>query len=95
MIEKGTITGFAGTHMSGLGYLLIDGMPIPCENAPTVRALEGCFGKVIGGEHNVLPDGGHLGQEIYYSTNAFGILEFFAPVDQAPDELVEAYNEDA
>lgn len=91
MIEKGTITGFAGSWGSGLGHLLINGLPVMCENGATVRALEGCFGNVIGNAHNVETEGGHVGQEVYYSTDGMGILEGFTPVDEASEELIEAY----
>jgi hypothetical protein len=53
MIRKGTIEGFSGTWDSDLGYLVIDGTPIPCENAPTVQALDRMFGDVIGPGHTV------------------------------------------
>ena len=46
-MDRGTIDGFSGSWDSGLGYLVIDGQPVPCDNAATVRALEACFGGVI------------------------------------------------
>ncbi len=97
-IYKGKIQLFSGSHMSGLAQLMIEDerrglVTVHCENAPTVRALEGAFGNVIGEGHTVNPRGGHVGQEVYYSTDAIGILEAFTPVDDAPPELVRIYEE--
>lgn len=89
-ILKGTISGFSGSWMSGLGMLIIDGVGIPCENAQTVRALEGAFGDVIAEGHTV-NQAAIVGQEIYYSVDFVGVLDGFTPVDQAPEELVEHY----
>ena len=91
-IRKGVIAGFGGSWGSGLGHLAFeDGSVVHCENGATVRALEACFGDVIGNAHNVREDGGHVGQEIYYSTDDFGILCGFTPVDDAPPEVVRIY----
>ena len=95
-IEKGTIQEFRGSYMSGLATLVIEdeygGIHyIPCDNAPTVRALEGAFGDVIGDAHDVKTDGGHTGKEVYYSTDFVGVLLAFTPVDDASIELLEAY----
>jgi len=95
MLEKGIIRGFHGSWSSGLATLLIenDGVIIPvlCENAQTVRCLEGAFGDVIGNAHDVKTNGGHIGQEIFYSTDFMGILEGFTPVEDASPELVDMY----
>ena len=101
-IFKARILGFKGSWMSGLGALLLEdlddsgGPPmIHCENAPTVRALEGAFGNVIGNAHDVNNEGGHIGKEIYYSFDDMGlILECFTPVEDAPQELIDYYNEE-
>lgn len=89
MWAVGTIQGFRGSWGSGLAELVIDGQAIPCENAPTVRALEALFGGVIGPGHTV-----HLnaivGQPVAYRTGEFGLLEGLAPA-----EAVEALNETA
>lgn len=96
-IFKGTIEEFRGTWFSGIGFLIVrdpNGFRqyVPCENAQTVRSLEGAFGNVIGPGHSVIPDGGHIGQEIFYSLDEYGtILEAFTPVDQAPPELLRLY----
>jgi len=80
-MQRGTITGFSGSWGSGIGYLLIDGVPVPCENAATVRALEACFGNAIGEGHAV-NEAGFVGEEIVYEVAAWGVLEWFAPADQ-------------
>jgi len=94
-IRRGTIIEFFGSWHSGLGTLFIEtseGMDaIPCANGATVRALEGAFGNVIGEAHNVKNDGGHVGQDILYSTDEFGILEAFTPYNEASPELLDAF----
>lgn len=80
-MNEGTITGFSGSYGSGLGYLHIDGIPIPCDNGATVRALRDCFGEdVIGEAHNVNVQA-ISGKRVYYETNGLGVLEWFAPVE--------------
>jgi len=96
IIEKGTIQEFRGSWMSGLATLVIEDElggihHVPCDNAPTVRALEGAFGGVIGDAHDVKTDGGHVSKEVYYSTDFVGVLIAFTPVDEASDELIEYY----
>lgn len=74
----GTIDGFAGSWSSGLGFLIIDGRPVPCENAPTIRALEACYGGVIAADHRV--DGEAIeGKRVVYSIDDFGLLLGFTP----------------
>ncbi len=90
-MNKGTITGFRGSWGSGIGYLIIDGVPVPCENAPTVRALEGAFGDVIGEGHTVDQSRLEEGLEVYYSVDDLGMLNGFTPVDDATPEIEEAY----
>ena len=97
-MQKGTILSFRGSWSSGLGFLYIQDSvtkqieAVPCENGPTVRALEGAFGNVMGEGHTVKMDGGHIGKEIYWDYDDLGvILEAFAPVDDAPDKVVKAY----
>lgn len=98
-IHKGKIHLFSGSWGSGLAQLTIEDerrglVVVHCDNAPTVRALEGAFGGVIGEGHTVNPRGGHVGQEVYYSTDAFGVLDGFTPVDEAPPEMVRIYEEE-
>jgi len=84
-MNHGVIDGFSGSWGSGLGYLIIDGVPIPCENGPTVRALEACFGGVIAPGHTVAQET-IVGKEIRYSVSPWGTLEAFSPVERAADE---------
>ena len=112
-INKGIIRGFGGNWMSGLGYLHIEDSDepwvrhsVPCDNVSTVRALDDCFGNVIGPGHTInndpeqrrdedgrfLPKPGHLGKEIFWSYDEIRmIFGGFTPVKGAPAELVEAY----
>jgi len=79
---RGTIEGFAGSWGSGLGYLLVSGRAIPCDNGQTVRSLDDAFPGAIGAGHCV--DNAMLvGKEIAYSVDgAFGLLEGFTPYDE-------------
>ena len=81
-IYRGIIEGFMGTWMSGLGTLIISGHFVHCENAPTVRALDGCFGDVIAEGHTVNQKS-ILGKDIVYSMDEMGlILEAFTPTKE-------------
>jgi hypothetical protein len=74
---RGTIDGFMGSWGSGLAHLIIDGHPVPCDNAATVRALEACFGDVIEPGHTVSQES-IVGREIRYSVSHWGVLEAFS-----------------
>lgn len=79
---RGKIVEFRGSFSSGMAMLVINDrvrgvVSVPCENAPTVRALDACFGNVIGAGHTVRSDGGHIGQDIFYSIDDLGILVGF------------------
>jgi hypothetical protein len=79
VIYRGKIGRFSGNWMSGIGYLIIGGKMVPCDNAPTVRALDACFGNVITNWHSVNNDAIH-GKDIVYSMDEYGmILEAFTP----------------
>ncbi len=86
-LYQGTITGFIGSWGSSIANLLIDGLPVLCENAPIVRALEGAFGNVIGNNHCVNQDA-IIGQEIIYSTDYMGMLEGFTPIEDYTGEEI-------
>lgn len=99
---KGTITGFSGSWMSGLGILVVNCKPVNCDNAPTVRALEGAFGDTIGENHAVREDGAFIGKRIVFSVDPFGLLDGFTPEDDwndtafghtsfVPSEEIEEY----
>ncbi len=101
-VKRGVIKGFQGSWGSGIGFLLVKdsdtGMveQIPCDNASTVRALEGAFGDVIGDNHSVSENPGFMDQEIYWSMDEIGLtLEAFTPVEEASEELLEYYESQA
>lgn len=102
-VRKGKLKGFRGSWESGLGFLVIEDSEtgsieeIPCENGPTVRALEGCFGNVIGDAHCVKPDqeAGFYDREVYWSVDKFGfVLAGFTPIDEATEELVALFDQE-
>jgi len=71
--RSGQIVGFYGTMGSGIATLAIAIEPqgyvahVPCENAPTVRALRDAFGNDI------------IGQEIEFELDTLGVLASFIP----------------
>ena len=102
-VRLGKLKEFRGNWMCGLGVLLIeDGEgggveSIPCDNTPTVRALEGCFGNVIGDDHVVKPDeeAGFYDREVYWSLDEVGVVfEAFTPVEEASEELLTLFAQD-
>ena len=88
-MKSGTIEGLDGHWGSGLATLYIgkptgNGTPgkiieaIPCDNGPTVRALDTCFGGVIREGHQASVD--HLlGTPIEYELDSVGVLTWFQP----------------
>ena len=87
-MNRGFIKGFSGSWGSGLGYLTIEdsetGMleSVPCDNGPTIRALESCFGNVIGDNHCVSDSPGFENMEVYWDYDEFGLtLEGFTPIE--------------
>ncbi len=89
--KRGTIEGFHGSWGSGLGYLVIDGQPVLCENGATVRALQGAFGNVIDPGHTASVKGRH---EVVYSIDGMGLLLGFTPIEEwtgpeIPEEGIE------
>lgn len=83
VLQKGVIEGVYGSFGSGLATIVFqDGSQVHCENGPTIRALDACFGNVIGDGHTINnEDGGHVGQEIVFTTDFMNLLEAFAPYD--------------
>jgi hypothetical protein len=71
--RSGQIVGFYGTMGSGIATLAIAIEPqgyvahVPCENAPTVRALRDAFGNDV------------IGQEIEFVIDDRGLLSTFTP----------------
>ena len=85
-VKTGTIIGFRGSYMSGLGHLIVDDEEdgqvfIPCQNGPTVRALEAAFGDAIGPGHTVNQEG-IKGKRIRYSVDEIGVLDGFTPEEE-------------
>jgi hypothetical protein len=92
-MKHGVIDGFMGSWGSGLAHLIIDGQPVPCDNAATVRALDACFGGVIAPGHTVSQDS-IVGREIRYSVSPWGVLETFSQVDDnSPEDEKEVQGE--
>ncbi|TES90052.1 MAG: hypothetical protein E3J87_00780 [Candidatus Cloacimonadota bacterium] len=96
-IRKGEIINFIGSWGSGLGFLVIQDSEteeieqVPCDNGPTVRALENCFGNVITPDHTANGNG-YNDKEIFWSMGELGfVLGGFTPVEDASPELIEAY----
>lgn len=87
MWKTGRIEGFLGSWGSGVAFLVIDGQLIPCENTPTVRALDELFGDVIAPGHTVNLKA-VVGRQVAYKVDGFGLLEGLAPTEMA-DELNE------
>ena len=88
-MRQGIIKNFGGSWGSGLGFLTIEDSvtgeieSVPCDNGPTVRALESCFGNVIGSGHRVKENAGYIDQEIYWDYDDLGLtLEGFSPVEE-------------
>lgn len=84
IVYRGTIVGFSGSWGSGIATLIINHKPVMCENAPTVRALEACFGNIIASHKKNLK-----GKKIAFSLDAIGILEGFTPLDEFEGETEE------
>ena len=96
-IRKGTIKDIVGSWSSGLGYLLIQDSEtgeieqVPCDNGPTVRTLEQCFGNVITAGHTAKGKG-YRDREIFWSMDEMGlVLGGFTPVENATFELIQTF----
>lgn len=96
-IRKGKIVNFIGSWGSGMGQLVMEDFEtgevefVPCENGPTVRALEDAFGGVITPEHTANGDG-YKGKEVFWQWDEMGLMMAgFMPVEMAPDSLIEDY----
>jgi len=93
----GKIVCLQGSWGSGLATLIVlnrDGVmvSIPCDNAPTVRALDGAFGDFIAPGHTFNNEA-IAGKEIIYSYDETGIiLGGITPIENL-DELMERYEE--
>lgn len=77
-ILKGTIASIGGHPMSGLWTLQFDdGSLVHIESGYGVRALASCFGATEGAGDLLEKI---IGKEIYYSVDAFGVLEGSRPL---------------
>jgi hypothetical protein len=70
---EGEITGFSGNWLSGIAILFINEKPVHCENAPTVRALESCFGNIIQAGHCASVEN-VIGEGIVFCFDEMGLL---------------------
>ena len=75
---KATILNFYGSWGSGIAILLVkteEGYlkEIPCDNGPTVRALEAIFGDAIGSNHTINVDA-IKGKKIVYEMDDMGLV---------------------
>jgi len=81
-LKRGVIESFSGSHMSGIAFLTISGKSIPCDNAPTVRALEQAYGNIIQPDHSA-DISSIIGKEIYFKMDDMDLLlEGFIPVEE-------------
>lgn len=83
---RARILAFYGSWSSGLAALevrLTNGQTrsIYCENAPTVRALDACFGNVIRPGHTVAIPAEVQNRELILTVDEIGILLGFTPVE--------------
>ncbi len=76
-VYRGIIEGFAGSWHSGLAMIMISGRLVHCDNAPTVRALDACFGNVITSAHTVNVKA-IQGKDIVYSYDGL-VMSAFTP----------------
>lgn len=80
----GEIINFEGSWNSGLAMLIVKNkngkiIRIPCDNAPTVRALDSMFNNVITKNHAVNIDA-IKGKTIEYEIDDFGVLAWIKPM---------------
>jgi hypothetical protein len=81
VMYAGEITGFSGSWMSGMADLLINGFPVPVDNAETVRSLEDAFGDTIADGHMIKPDGGYMHQRIVFEMDGMMMKGFSCEAD--------------
>jgi hypothetical protein len=95
-IRKGTLLSFSGSFGSGLGTLDIRDAKtkkidsVPCDNGPTVRALEAAFGDTITAGHRANGNG-YKGWVVYWVVDDVGVLAGFTPAGEATEKLRKAY----
>ena len=96
-IRKGKIVDFIGSWGSGIAQLTMEDSEtgkiefVPCENGPTVRALEDAFGEVITPGHTANGNG-YKGKEVFWAWDEMGLMmASFMPVEMAPASLIKDY----
>jgi len=81
-VYRGRLEGFRGSWGSGIAHLIISGKAIPCDNGPTVRALQACYGGVIGRGHSVSEGPSWVGREVVWAYDDMGlVLGGFVPLE--------------
>lgn len=85
-MNHGIIRQFKGSWLSGIAFISIEDCEtgivsaIPCDNAPTVRALQSAFGDTITDGHTANGNG-YKGKEIYWDYDILGLVfGSFTPV---------------
>ena len=96
-IRKGKIVNFIGSWGSGIAQLAIEDSEtgniefVPCDNGPTVRALEDAVGEVITPGHTA-NGSGYKGKEVFWAWDEMGLMMAgFMPVEMASNSLIEDY----
>ncbi len=84
-MKKATIVNLSGSWGSGIAQLTLrvgrKKVVVPCENGPTVRALDAIFGDVIAPGHSVNVDA-IRGKKVRYCLDDMGLmLGGLAPVE--------------
>ena len=83
---EGTILEFRGSWDSGLAHLVVDGIPVPCLNGPTVRCLNNHFPNFIIEGHGY-DENAIIGKRIKYSVDDFAVLDGLIPVGGGVNEV--------
>ena len=83
---EGTILEFRGSWDSGIAHLVVDGIPVPCLNGPTVRCLNSHFPNFIIEGHGY-DENAIIGKRIEYTVDDFGVLEPLTPVASGANEV--------
>jgi len=74
------ITGWSSSWGSGSASIEIDRIPIPADNGPLVRALNGMFPEFITPGHYVNPEV-IIGEEVYWDYDDTGLcLGYLEPL---------------
>lgn len=80
-IHRGIIEDFRGSWGSGIATLIVSGRAIPCDNAPTVRALRAAFGDCVIGEGHTVSQSAFIGKDIIWVWDMGLVLGGFVPTE--------------